>query len=328
MRLTVVVSDCPPSAGSAPDDAHDLVALSTLLSSGDRATSAEDWRALLTRRFAPTTERHRTAGAIAAAALPSVGGADAWLATPVHLQATPAHLRLPPGGLLTLAETECLALAEDFSRVFAGSGFALHPTRGRFVLSGLAAEGDAGPADRDPAALLGSRLEARALGAPARRRLSSEIELWLHEHPVNVARAARRLPAVSGLWLWAGGRAATRGDAPADTVPVRFFGDDAFLDGLAAVRGSARPAALPPWPSLDELTGEVVVQLTLSAGDAGHSCLAALEQRWLEPALSRVRRGGIESLELAIASTVTRLTRRSFARFWRRRRPWWEHLQP
>ena len=37
------------------------------------------------------------------------------------------------------------------------------------------------------------------------RRLMTELQMLLHEHPVNEARAARGVPTVNAVWLWGGG---------------------------------------------------------------------------------------------------------------------------
>ncbi len=58
---------------------------------------------------------------------------------------------------------------------------------------------------------------ARLLGEPLRhhkpegpdgrlvQRLSTEIQMHLHQHPVNATREAAGLPAVNAVWLWGGG---------------------------------------------------------------------------------------------------------------------------
>jgi hypothetical protein len=41
--------------------------------------------------------------------------------------------------------------------------------------------------------------------ARLQRRLQVEVQMLLHEHPINEAREARRLPTVNSFWLWGSG---------------------------------------------------------------------------------------------------------------------------
>ncbi len=64
-------------------------------------------------------------------------------------------------------------------------------------------------------------------GADDYRRLVSEVEMALHDHAVNVERAARGLPPVNSLWIWGGGHAPERNEL--DLPPL--FTDDPLLAG-------------------------------------------------------------------------------------------------
>ena len=51
------------------------------------------------------------------------------------------------------------------------------------------------------------------------RKLTNELQMLLHEHPVNIRRAARGLAPVNSIWLWGFGTGArTRGRAAARVV--------------------------------------------------------------------------------------------------------------
>jgi hypothetical protein len=49
----------------------------------------------------------------------------------------------------------------------------------------------------------------------ALRRLGAEIEMWLHDHPINDARRRRGELPVTSLWLWGAGAVPASGDAGA-----------------------------------------------------------------------------------------------------------------
>ena len=137
--------------------------------------------------------------AVAALALPDEDATPegaVWFAQPVHWVASLTTLHLPAHGLLRLASAEQQLLVESFAASFASAGFRLRALpSGGFLALGTALPD--GIETLDPAQCLGANL-AEALpqgpGAAALRRLGAEIEMWLHEHPVNITRmrAGRR----------------------------------------------------------------------------------------------------------------------------------------
>ncbi len=75
------------------------------------------------------------------------------------------------------------------------------------------------------------------------RNILSEIEMALHEHPVNLRRVAEGKPPVNSLWLWGGGMAPEKTRRPQPPL----FADDALLCGYweSATAGSnAWPGSL------------------------------------------------------------------------------------
>ncbi len=93
--------------------------------------------------------------------------------------------------------------------------------------------------DIEPDALHGyvpDRFLPEGEGVDVTRRLQSEIEMALHDHPVNLRRQANQLQPVNALWLWGGGamNASVRPDLPA------LHADDPLLRGFwTASSGSA-----------------------------------------------------------------------------------------
>ena len=71
-------------------------------------------------------------------------------------------------------------------------------------------------------------------GANEFRTLLAEIEMSLHEHPVNQSRQSRGLRPVNSLWLWGGSEPAT---VPARSMP-RLISDNAVLRGLWRLHGA------------------------------------------------------------------------------------------
>jgi single-stranded-DNA-specific exonuclease len=242
--------------------------LGRVLRFGATTPLAGGWRAWLAGRLARLDLVGLSPAAVVAAAGQATGTAGAgpgagdgcWLATPLHLVAGLDTLHLPRDGILSLAEHERAALAQDFDATLGGDGLSMQAVDGdALLLRGL----DPGEVvTSEPATCLGAdlvRAQPAGPGAMRLRRLMAEIEMWLHEHPVNRRREREGQKAVRSLWLWGGeARVAvavgcvTRGDRPAGRVR-RIHSADAW------VRAAARLAAVPLAPA-----GEAV-----AAGDFG-----------------------------------------------------------
>ena len=332
-RLTLILSDLylpeetegETAAGPSPA----LPGLEWLLHFGD-AQPIDDWRRWLTRELGvPELGELPVAEVAARAWLPPGTDGSPWLATPLELSARIDHVRLPERGLLRVDPQE----AERWSAAFAGQ-FAprlrLHPAGERaFVLTGM----NAAPATTvDPARLLGSDIrEALPHGAGASdlRRLGAEIEMWLHQLPLNESRTAAGKPRLSGLWIWGGGgqpSSASLPRIPPHTGAMRIHGADAFLAGLAVSLGSEMPQVPPDdFSRLESAIDHHVVEFAAMTG-ASRESLAMLDSGWFAAARHALASGDLSELVLVANDRCFRLGRRSHWRLWRRRRGWLENL--
>jgi hypothetical protein len=145
--------------------------------------------------------------------------------------------------------------------------------------------------------------------AAATLNLISEIEMALHEQPINAERVARGLPPVNSLWLWGGGFAPEATIAP---VPP-LYGDEPTLRGYwESVGGTGRA-----WPGslgacLDDSGGGLVAVVPpATAPDELGAALATLRKALHAGRLDRLR---------LIAADGVRATLRAADRFrvWRR----------
>lgn len=339
-RLILVLRDLYPARldREALATLPRLHALEQWLARGEVLPAAGGWRPWLWREFAlrsALTDEPAAPAAVAAAAVPRLpAGKPLWLATPVHFVAGLDTVRLHPAGLVELDDEAQRALAADFAHVFAGSGYTLHATgRRELLLAGGAPAVAAGPRGDDPAMWLGADPRGGfPAGAHAAelRRLGAEMEMWLHEHPVNRARAARgQLPA-NALWLWGGGAPAVI-SAVRTSPPAVAWADDLYVEGLARLRATEAVALPERWPDAGAgaaADGELLVVHGLGAAP-GTDSLHALERDWIAPALAQWQGGRWDRAillagERAITLDFSRWRR--WWRRWRRPRPWWELL--
>jgi hypothetical protein len=149
-----------------------------------------------------------------------------------------------------------------------------------------------------------------ASAAAATLKLISEVEMTLHEHPVNAERRSRGLPPVNSLWIWGGGQAPQQSNAPLPTL----YADDPLLRGYWHSVG----ATTADWPGtidacLDAGEGSFVAAMRpeFQGAAALHSGLHALSDA--------LRSGRLRCVVLVSADGIRATLRRSDRlRVWRR----------
>jgi hypothetical protein len=357
-EIVIVISDlylpAPDAGGSSTAEAPSVPpGLGHLARFGHKEPIEEGWRVWLARWLGRADLASAAPASIAAVGLGPARG-TAWFATPVHLIASLTSLHLDRRSVLRLATDDLDALADDFHRAFADSGFLLTPTEfGVFLMSG---PGTLRAATTEPARAVIRELEASLPTGPSAsvlKRLGAELEMWLHNHPINEARARRGELPVSTLWLWGGGDAletptpqgsarssseagmsqvtslpparspeATRPPVCADLA----LGSDPYLTGLCQLLGAEHrplPDSLPdlsghPQPQRIAVVTEVTPFLRANPQWTVFNALADLDRRFVEPALSELHGGTVSSVALIANDTVLRIQRHDRRKFWRR----------
>lgn len=341
MNVHLVVSDLfpDPERGDAEISATRAVALEMLFARGrrrsDPGATLEAW---LLDAFAIARQSDWPAAPYSLIADDGDPNGAWWLrADPVHLRADRDTVLFSATELSDIAPDEAASLAASLNAHFAATGITIHPRRANRWYARV---------DRDPAMwappladIRGQPLLAHMPDGPEGRvwrSILNEMQMLLHEHPVNQSREARGAPAVNGVWLWGAGRLA---GAPR-TVYARVTADHPVARGLALAAGG-RPAQLPgsarEWLESAGRSGvkaagvEAIVLDSLRAPAAGRDIVAwrtaleALERDWFAPLLAALRSGGIGMITLHAPgvprTNVTETTRQDLRYFWRRRRP-------
>jgi hypothetical protein len=168
-------------------------------------------------------------------------GTDTWLsADPAWVQPEMNGVRLLACGQLQLTTDEALAFADALQPAFDDAGIALEittPDRWHLRLP----PNTQLPRFSAPEQALGEDLSQHLpQGAEGKRWrvLINDIQVLLHQHPLNSARRSRGLAPVNSLWLWGGG-------ALSPLLPSTLTGaisDDLLLNALAARAGIQRLA--------------------------------------------------------------------------------------
>jgi hypothetical protein len=245
--------------------------------------------------------------------------AGAWAcARPVHLLTAIDHLQLAPGGV-DITEAESALLLRDLNRHLEGRGLRFHVE---------------GPADdwllecQDPIDCRsfppdeaeGRNLRELMPRGPDGARVCSfmnEIQMLLHEHPVNVERAALRRPVINSLWIWGFGQAR---EAKAIELPA-LYTDDEWLSGIWRLHGAAG-RSLEEFAAGDPgSAGDVLVAWSRTPRGIADEALADADRRCFAPSLAALRSGAVRAVDVLTGERAFEADSRARLRFWRRERP-------
>jgi len=321
------------------DDANELCrglalpSIQTLVAKGHRAQSpavaSEHW---LLERFGLEPRHGRPSAPFSLLAEGRTPGEDTWIhADPVHLRVERNRLVLADRSLLRIAREEADALAAGINAHF-GESMAIFPIQPGNWYARLPARPDIKTAPLS--SVRGRAIDEWLPRGPDAARWQSvvnELQMLLHEHPVNAAREARGELPVNSVWFSGAGRL-----RPLSAQAFQYVAaDDPLARGLAQA-SAARTSALPR----DALAGlndagdaglALFVIDTLAGAsrygdaDAWREALAHLEQAWFAPLLAALRNGDIGMLTLHLPGDERTLevetTRADLRRFWRRKQP-------
>ncbi len=261
---------------------------------------------------------------------------ECWIcADPVHLRLQRDTLLLADATLLAITPDEADALVASLNAHFAADGFALHAPRPDRWYAALPAV----PGITTTPLVLASGQSVdpnlpRGPDAATWHARMNEVQMLLHNHPVNEAREARGQMPVNSLWFWGAGALPSRDeDSP---VPFsRVWARDPLARGLAAWSGATAldlPASGAALLEAAPATGVGLVMLegletTRSYGDIGawEARLHELEVLWLAPLIEALRTERIGMLSLhGFGGTndpqpfSVEAVRHDLKRFWRR----------
>lgn len=148
----------------------------------------------------------------------------------------------------------------------------------------------------------------RGRDAGGLRRLMTELQMLLHEHPVNTQRQRRGLPALNAIWVHGEGMLS---DVTAMTLPAAY-GDDVYLRGIYRLHDQSIQS--PPSNAaalLPEISGPTVVVIDVSDADT-------LEAKWLAPLSRALQSGTIAKLTVMFESWQVVAGRADMFKLWRR----------
>ena len=253
---------------------------------------------------------------LAAATGAGLDTAPTWgVAQPVHLVAGLDHVRLGPLADAVPSAAEAELLAATVRAHFAGDVLDLAAYRDHAWLVRCGEAVDC--VTHDPGTLTGRNihdyLPSGRDGARMRSRMN-EVQMVLHEHPVNERRASTRAAAINALWLWGFGRL--------ESIPAKLgasdrwtlFADDLWLRTFWQVHGGAeRPLGTAGTPG-----GDALVAMTQPPTADPGEALTEVDSSLLARLRRSLQDGSLHEVRLHDGARVHILDRRSRWRLWRR----------
>ena len=321
-------------AAQALVDGLDLGALDRLLARAEHATCAvvdDSSESLVFRSFgypAPSANSDWPVAAFTTLVDRDVEGESEFRlrADPVHLRADIADLVLFDAAQADLPRAEADALARTVNDALGPQApriDAAHPHRWYVAL-----DAPARIATTPLSLAAGARVsEAMPRGpdAPQWHRWMNEVQMALHECPVNAERERRGAVPINSVWLWGAGSL-----PPAPPAPfVGTWSDDALVRGLARHAGVAY-GAMPPggraWLDGEPRPGAHLVlfadlypAVRRADVDLWRNAIAHFGVAWGQPLLDALDRGAVSQVAIH-DERGNRFTSTRWGRFrwWRR----------
>lgn len=241
-----------------------------------------------------------------------------WLhAEPVHFVAGLDRLSfLPLKGDACVSDAERSALEPVLVEHLAASGFSLHSHAGDWLIRSDRVRAVQTVCPEAAAANELERVMPHGPDGAEVRRLMTELQMLLHDHPVNEARARRGLPAINAVWLWGSGVVASAAPAAVQTLPTAF-GEASYLRGLYQLHG--RSVRSLPRECGELLTNLAQVERAIAVVNVAD--VDSLEERWVAPLRRALATGALHRLDLVLDELHCDVTRSALRRFWRRPLP-------
>jgi len=291
-----------------------MPALEHLLAKGSVSKSTQVFEAALCEAFGIEKQLDWPVAALSWLGEGNDPGDECWLyADPVNLQLQRDYfsLNLPVPVPLDLAESE--ELIASLNRHFSEDGlqFSVAPSGQWYLrMASAVAVKTSFPtqaAGRDIRDFLPIGAEADKL-----RSVLNEMQMLLHEHPVNKAREERGEVIINSLWLSGSGR------VPIQTLDssITIFTDIALAKGLALVAGNSSHPLPGDFSALDKELAHAM----LVPGKSAQS-----DEQWLMPMSLALKAGKIRHLTIELFANDQHVHLEVYPvdmwKFWRKPQP-------
>ena len=154
--------------------------------------------------------------------------------------------------------------------------------------------------------------------------LSTELQMWLHNHPRNAARQQNQLPPINGIWLW---------NAPAatDFQAAALIASNSAWAAHSSQATTGQPENYAAWQRTCAQRQIPLAHTHIFADDflpsqqtgdiwAYQTQLEAWEQNWFEPLRQDLFSGCLKGLRIVCEQAQCTITSKPQRAFWKRKR--------
>jgi len=266
-----------------------------------------------------------------------LAGKDYWLrADPVHLRIEQNHILLADSQMFKISVKESNQLADIVNQHFAEDELVflpLSPDRW-YVRMEKAPNIQLHTISQIAGTNINNFLPSGEDKAIWHNRFN-EIQMLLHEHPINQARQDRGELAINSLWFWGGGRM----PQSAASAYTQIWSNEMLPRALALVSGAQHinlPANAEIWQKTAKHGNHLIVLDALWRKTQYNNVhgwredLKAFEQNWFAPLYTALKKGQITQLTLtAIEKNIARdftVTRKDLWKFWNLVKPFSSYM--
>ena len=154
--------------------------------------------------------------------------------------------------------------------------------------------------------------------------LSTELQMWLHNHPRNAARQQNQLPPINGIWLW-------NAPAPAPFQAASLIASNSAWAAHSSQATTEQPENYAAWQRTCAQRQIPLAHTRIFADDflpsqqtgdiwAYQAQLAAWEQNWFEPLRQDLFSGCLNGLRIVCEQAQCTITSKPQRAFWKRKR--------
>lgn len=154
--------------------------------------------------------------------------------------------------------------------------------------------------------------------------LSTELQMWLHNHPHNAARQQNQLPPINGIWLW-------NPPAATDFQAAALIGSNSAWAAHSSQATTGQPENYAAWQRTCAQRQIPLAHTRIFADDflpsqqtgdlwAYQALLAAWEQNWFEPLRQDLFSGCLKGLRIVCEQAQCTIGSKPQRAFWKRKR--------
>ena len=154
--------------------------------------------------------------------------------------------------------------------------------------------------------------------------LSTELQMWLHNHPRNAARQQNQLPPINGIWLW-------NAPAPAPFQAASLIASNSAWAEHSSQATTGQPENYAAWQRICAQRQIPIAHTHIFADDflpslqtgdiwAYQEQLAQWERNWFEPLRQALFSGSLKGLRIVCKQAQCTIGSKPQWAFWKRKR--------